>query len=97
MTTNIDWSKAPEGAMGFHPQANGYVDHWVKWTENGDNWFCTCGFEAGGWVEYHVSLNQMSPRYRSAIVVRPVDPFLAPICWSGVNDTLANCYCLLCA
>jgi len=73
MKANIDWSKAPEGTMGFHPQANGYVDHWIKWAENGDNWFCTCGFEAGGWVKYHVNLNSMSPRYRATIVVAPVE------------------------
>lgn len=73
MTTNIDWSKAPEGAMGFHPCVNGYVDHWVKWTENGDNWFCVCGFEPGSWVKSYPSLRSMSPRYRSTIIVRPVE------------------------
>ena len=73
MTTNIDWSKAPEGTMGFHPRANGYVDHWVKWAENGDSWFCTRGFEAGGWVKYEVNLNSMSPHYRSTMVERPAE------------------------
>lgn len=50
---------------------NGYVDHWVKWAENGDNWFCVRGFEAGGWVKYEVNLTNMSLRYRSTIIVRP--------------------------
>lgn len=74
MTINIDWSKAPEGTMGFHPQANGYVDHWVKWVENGDNWFCVCGFETEGWVEHHVNLNDKTLlRYRAAITTRPAE------------------------
>ena len=70
-TVVVDWSKAPEGTMGFHPQANGYVDHWVKWAENGDNWFCTCGFEECGWQNSYVKLSHMLPRYFSTIIVRP--------------------------
>lgn len=69
----INWSKAPEGTMGFHPQINGYVDHWVKWAENGDNWFCTCGFESEGWQNACVNLTHMLPCYRSAIIVRPAE------------------------
>lgn len=70
---SIDWSKAPEGTMGFHPQENGYVDRWVKWAENGDNWFCVCGFEADGWQNSYVKLSHMLPRYFSTIIVRPVE------------------------
>lgn len=67
----IDWSKAPEGTMGFHQQANGYVDHWVKWTENGDNWFCVCGFEAEGWQQAVTPFDKMMPNYRERIVCVP--------------------------
>lgn len=64
---NIDWSKAPEGVKGFHPQVNGYTDHWVKWCSNGDNWFCVVGFESGGWVRASTPMHQ---NYMAGIVVR---------------------------
>src|SRR5690349_10404553 len=73
MTTNIDWSKAPEGTTGFHPQANGYVDHWVKWAENGDNWFCTLGFESSGWQEAVIPFDKMMPNYRDRIIHKPAE------------------------
>ena len=60
---NIDWSKAPEGVMGYHPHCAGYVDHWLKWESNGDNWFSVVGFESGGWVKALVPLEPENLEY----------------------------------
>lgn len=54
--------------MGFCPMLNGYVDHWVKWEKNGDNWFCVRGFESGGWVK---AVTPMCEGYKSVIVTKP--------------------------
>lgn len=64
---DIGWSNAPDGAMGFCPSINGYVDHWVKWSADGSNSFCVCGFESGGWVE---SLTSMHPKYLEIIIAK---------------------------
>lgn len=61
MSKEIDWSKAPEGATHYHPQINGYVEHWVK-----PDHFCTLGFEASGW---RCSPNMI--RDTSALISRP--------------------------
>ena len=68
---SIDWSKAPEGTMGFHPQVNGYVDHWVKWDENGANWFCVLGFELSGWQKAVIPFDKMMPNYQERIIRAP--------------------------
>lgn len=64
---NIQWDKAPEGVLAFHPAVNGYSDHWVKWDEKGNNWFCVTGFESGGWVN---SFTSMHPKYVHEFIYR---------------------------
>jgi len=53
---NIDWSKAPEGTTHFHPNVNGYVEHWVK-INGGKSWFCVTNFEKEGWKQDFGKLN----------------------------------------
>lgn len=67
---DIDWGKAPDDAMGFCPSTNGYVDHWVKWSSDGSNSFCVCGFEPGGWVK---SITTMHAKYLEIIIPREED------------------------
>lgn len=45
LATDIDWSKAPEGATHFHPGNAKYSPHWVK-----KGYFCVTDFEHKGWV-----------------------------------------------
>ncbi|QLL11734.1 hypothetical protein [Pseudomonas chlororaphis] len=71
---NIDWSKAPEGVTGFHPDKNGHLAHWVKLGSNGNNCFCVVGFESSGWVNLHSS--RISEDYRAEIIN-------APVAWNG--------------
>lgn len=51
----------------------GYVDHWVKWVENGDNWFCALGFESSGWQKAAIPFDKMMPNYRDRVIRVPVE------------------------
>lgn len=44
--SQIDWSKAPEGATHHHAQTQAVSEHWRK-----DGFFCNVGFEQEGWQE----------------------------------------------
>lgn len=45
--SEIDWSKAPEGATKYYPETQNHVEHWLKkegdkwlvWTAHGGRWF----------------------------------------------------------
>lgn len=79
------WNKAPLGTMGFHPAKNGYVDHWVKWEDSGDNWFCVCGFEKDGWQKAITKLGPWPSQYTQTIVRKPGKNQAAVYCELQLN------------
>lgn len=61
--TQIDWSKAPEGATHYHPRTERYTDHWIK-----PGHFCVVGLEGKGWV------SDFGRPVMKLAVQRPVEP-----------------------
>lgn len=57
--TDIDWSKAPEGATRYHPETIKTIEHWLKivggeewiWTSSGKRWMPHLDVVVDG--EYH--------------------------------------------
>jgi len=78
--TDINWSKAPEGATHFHPGATtaigGTCPHWYR-----DGYFCVTDFENGGWVEDSAPLKD-----KSGYIARPVE-------WNGDSLPPAGTVC----
>lgn len=62
-----DWSNAPEDATHYHPQDDGYVEHWFK-----PGHFCVLGFESDGWRK-----DPSGHTVTARMVARP-DPETAP-------------------